>query len=221
MKVYAKVDFQAGERACVKNARPNHIGGQSPPFFACFDRICSLFRGFHREENHAQVCVKNRMNTNSGACNAKKPVFAGFLQASEAKKEAFMENRQTRFSLHISEETLDTAKALSKSDGSKSVSEYIEKAVDFYNAYLCNRRAPELISSETVDTLRRVLDKCEHARSSALFKLSVEISMLLNVIAATNDIEDEDLGKLRHACIEEVRRINGSVSLDNAIEWQK
>ncbi len=161
------------------------------------------------------------MNTNSGACNAKKSVFAGFLQASEAKKEAFMENSQTRFSLHISEETLDTAKALSKSDGSKSVSEYIEKAVDFYNAYLCNRRAPELISSETVDTLRRVLDKCEHARSSALFKLSVEISMLLNVIAATNDIEGEDLGKLRHACIEEVRRINGSVSLDNAIEWQK
>ena len=56
---------------------------------------------------------------------------------------------------------------------------------------------------------------------STLFKLSVEISMLLNVIAATNDIEGEDLGKLRHACIEEVRRINGSVSLDNAIEWQK
>ncbi|CDC61495.1 uncharacterized protein BN660_01134 [Clostridium sp. CAG:448] len=132
-----------------------------------------------------------------------------------------MENRQTRFSLHISEETLDTAKTLSKSDGCKSVSEYIEKAVDFYNAYLCNRRTPELISSETVDTLRRALDKCEHARSSALFKLSVEISMLLNVIAATNDIEGEDLGRLRHACIEEVRRINGSVSLDNAIEWQK
>ncbi len=61
-----------------------------------------------------------------------------------------MENRQACFSLHISEETLDTAKALSKLNGSKSVSEYIEKAVDFYNAYLCNRRAPELISSETV-----------------------------------------------------------------------
>ena len=59
------------------------------------------------------------------------------------------------------------------------------------------------------------------ARSSAIFKLSVEISMLLNVIAATNDIEHEDLGRLRHAYIEEVRRINGSVSLDNAIEWQK
>ena len=168
MKIYAKVDFQAGERACVKNARPNHIGGQSPPFFSRFDRICSLFRGFRREENHAQVCVKNRMNTNSGACNAKKPVLLGSLQASEAKKEAFMENRQTRFSLHISEETLDTAKALSKSDGSKSVSEYIEKAVDFYNAYLCNRRAPELISSETVDTLRRVLDKCERAQQCNL-----------------------------------------------------
>ena len=132
-----------------------------------------------------------------------------------------MEDKKTRFSLHISEETLNTAKALYAPDGCKSVSEYIGKAVDFYNAYLCNRKAPALISGETVNTLRQVLDKCEYARSSALFKLSVEISMLLNVIAATNDIEHEDLGKLRHACIEEVRRINGSVSLDNAIEWQK
>ena len=62
-----------------------------------------------------------------------------------------MEDKQTRFSLHISEETLNTAKALYAPDGCKSVSEYIGKAVDFYNAYLCNRRAPELISSETVD----------------------------------------------------------------------
>ena len=45
--------------------------------------------------------------------------------------------------------------------------------------------------------------------------------MLLNVIAETNDIEHEDLGRIRYACIEEVQRINGSVSLDNAIEWQK
>ena len=132
-----------------------------------------------------------------------------------------MEDRQTRFSLHISEETLNTAKALYAPDGCKSVSEYIGKAVDFYNAYLCNRRAPELISSETVDTLRKVLDKCEHARSSALFKMSVEISMLLNVIAATNELEPGDLGRLRHICIEEVKRINGSITLDRAIEWQK
>jgi len=107
-----------------KRSPESHRRAEPSVFLACFDRIRSLFRGFRREGNHAQVCVKNRMNTNSGACNAKKPVFAGFLQASESKKEAFMENRQTRFSLHISEETLDTAKALSKSNGCKSVSEY-------------------------------------------------------------------------------------------------
>ena len=45
--------------------------------------------------------------------------------------------------------------------------------------------------------------------------------MLLNVIAATNDIEHEDLARLRHACIEGVRKINGSVSIDNTIEWQE
>ena len=60
MKIYAKVDFQAGERACVKNARPNHIGGQSPPFFARFSRVLTafarFFAGFARKKN-MRKCV--------------------------------------------------------------------------------------------------------------------------------------------------------------------
>ena len=53
-----------------------------------------------------------------------------------------------------------------------------------------------------------------------------EVGLTQGELAEKSDISvvhlsNIELGKLRHACIEEVRRINGSVSLDNAIEWQK
>ena len=41
-----RVENEAGERVCVCNALPTHFGGQSPPFFSAFDRICSLFRRY-------------------------------------------------------------------------------------------------------------------------------------------------------------------------------
>ena len=47
------VDFEAGERVCVTDAFPTHIGGQSPPFFTLFDRICSLFRECVSEKDDA------------------------------------------------------------------------------------------------------------------------------------------------------------------------
>lgn len=79
MKVYAKVDFQAGERACVKNAHPNHIGGQSPPFFACFDRICSLFRRFRSDEVYPYVMALFRLGYTIQASELQKsPMFTGF-----------------------------------------------------------------------------------------------------------------------------------------------
>ncbi len=102
-----------------------------------------------------------------------------------------------------------------------NMSEFIENAVQFYLSYLQNKEAPELINAEVRDAFKKVLDEVDHKRSSALFKLSVEISMLNNILAAVNDFDEEDLGKLRHNCIEEVNRINGSIKLEDAIRWQK
>lgn len=54
-----------------------------------------------------------------------------------------------------------------------------------------------------------------------LFKLSVEIAMLQNLFAAFNDVDPESLERLRGECVEEVKRLNGSFSLKDAVEWQK
>ena len=44
--------------------------------------------------------------------------------------------------------------------------------------------------------------------------------MLMNVMAATHDIPKEALNKLRGECVEEVKALNGTLSLDTAVDWQ-
>lgn len=54
-----------------------------------------------------------------------------------------------------------------------------------------------------------------------LFKIAVELSMMMNVLATMNEnISREDLDSLRGHCVEEVKRINGCLSLNDAYRWQ-
>mgnify|MGYP000277103197 CR=1 FL=1 len=43
----------------------------------------------------------------------------------------------------------------------------------------------------------------------------------LNVAAAMWDIDKSELARLRGNCIEEVKRINGTISFDDAVYWQQ
>ena len=54
-----------------------------------------------------------------------------------------------------------------------------------------------------------------------LFKIAVELAVLQNVVAATNEIDEITLNRLRGECVKEVKRLNGSLSFDDAIDWQK
>ena len=45
--------------------------------------------------------------------------------------------------------------------------------------------------------------------------------MLLNVAASMWDIDKSELARLRGNCIEEVKRINGTISFDDAVDWQQ
>ena len=132
-----------------------------------------------------------------------------------------MSEANQKVSVYLKPETVEQMKLLQKKNDCKTNSEYVEKALEFYNSYVVNHQTPEFLSAAAFHSLKKLIDKTEHARSSALFKLSVEISMLLNVLAAVNDFSQADLGELRHSCIEEVMELNGSIKLDDAIQWQK
>lgn len=45
--------------------------------------------------------------------------------------------------------------------------------------------------------------------------------MMMHVVAATNEIELEELNELRRLCVEKVSKLSGRFGFDDAVGWQK
>ena len=50
---------------------------------------------------------------------------------------------------------------------------------------------------------------------------TLELAVMMNVVAANNNIDPVLLERLRGECVKEVKRLNGSFSFDDAVSWQK
>ena len=60
-----------------------------------------------------------------------------------------------------------------------------------------------------------------HIICRLLFKLAVEQTITMNVVAATCNIGREQLEKLRGTCVAQVKRSNGVYSFEDAFDFQK
>ena len=55
----------------------------------------------------------------------------------------------------------------------------------------------------------------------AMFKLALETSKLSYVIAYSHGVDENELQKLQGKCVNEVKRINGTVSFEEAYNYQR
>ena len=63
--------------------------------------------------------------------------------------------------------------------------------------------------------MQGAMDSFENRLGRLVFKQSVELAMIMNLIAATSDIYEEDLVGLREKCIDEVKRLNGRINFED------
>ena len=126
-----------------------------------------------------------------------------------------------KFALWTKESSLDLARKLYKDDNCASVSEFIEKAILFYAGYLSTEENKTYLPSIVTSTLKSIVAESDHRQNRMLFKLAVELAMAMNVIAANSNIDKVSLERLRGECVKEVKRLNGSFSFDDAVDWQK
>ena len=69
--------------------------------------------------------------------------------------------------------------------------------------------------------LRRTVRDTENRICRLLFKQAVELDMVMNVLAAGMEIDSEQLNSLRGRCVQNVKKTNGSVTLEDAVQYQK
>ena len=70
-------------------------------------------------------------------------------------------------------------------------------------------------------TLKAIVDNSDNRQNRMMFKLAVEIAIVRNLIAATQDIDPVSLERLRGECVKEVKRLGGGFSFEDALNWQK
>ena len=126
-----------------------------------------------------------------------------------------------KFALWLHPETLEQVNEAYQKDDCQSRSEFIEKAVRFYLAYLTASNDSSLLPNAFLSSMKSIVAESDNRLSSLLFKLSVELAMVMNILATMQDVDDVALNRLRGACVKEVKRLNGSFSLEDAMRWQR
>ena len=126
-----------------------------------------------------------------------------------------------KFALWISKDTIDRAKKSYKDDNCSSASEFIEKAILFYLGYLSSQENQEYLAQVIPSTVKGIVDESANRMGRLLFKMAVELAVMENILAAVCEVNQQDLKRLRGQCVQEIRRTNGMLSFEQAVDWQR
>ena len=121
------------------------------------------------------------------------------------------EEVKTRIPVWLYPSTLEVIDRATETANCKSRSEYLERAALFYAGYISGQDATAYLPP----ALSKVMRICR-----MLFKLAVELDMVMNLLAAAMDIPETRLRELRVRCIENVKKTNGSITMEDAVDYQ-
>lgn len=128
---------------------------------------------------------------------------------------------KVKLSVYVRPETADKLKSYYKALGFRSKSDLIDDAINFYCGYRladdCSDYYPAVIKS----AVKANLESLENRMARLLFKQTVELAMMMNIIAATYNVDQDTLYKLRAKCVSEVKRLNGRISFEDILRYQR
>ena len=128
---------------------------------------------------------------------------------------------KVKFALWAYPETLKDVEVHYKNDNCKSQSEFMQQANTSYLGYLDDAKTANDMSPMITETVKATIKGTEQRLARLLFKVAVELGKLSHMTAAINDVDDETLRSLHAMCVNEVRKINGIIDYEDAVEYQK
>ena len=99
-------------------------------------------------------------------------------------------------------------------DGSRSITGFIENAIDFYLDYLSANNAGMFLPTAVQSYLDGRLDQFESRMAPPLFKQAVELDMGLSTLADCINLDDAYLRRRRASSIQNVKRTNGRLRFE-------
>lgn len=116
---------------------------------------------------------------------------------------------------------IQNMEAMMQAKDMKNHTEFISQAVDFYIGYLNCQNSTSFLSQNLLGAIQGTLQNTENRVANNLFRLSVETSMMMHLLAATLEVTDNELQSLRGRCVAEVKKTKGKIKLDDAVSFQQ
>ncbi len=137
-------------------------------------------------------------------------------------------SKKEKFALYLTPEKKAVLERRYQEDGSRSLTAFIERAVDFYLDYLSANDAELFLPTALKSYVDGRLGQMEDRMSALLYKQAVEQDMVAGILADAYQFSEEDLKRHRAKSISNVKKTNGRVSLDQRVrevweegdEWQ-
>ena len=131
-----------------------------------------------------------------------------------------MADEKVKFLMRIDPDTDRKIKTAIPLANCRRQNEFVEKALQFYCDYVASQDCFSVLPPMLVAAIRATVQNSESHICRLLFKLAVEMDMMMNVLAAAMEIPEEQLRELRGRCVQEVKKTHGMISLDDAVEYQ-
>ena len=128
-----------------------------------------------------------------------------------------MTEEKVKFQMRIDPDTDRKIKEAMPRANCRSQNEFMEKAVRFYCDYLAAEDVANFLPPIFVHAMQGTIQSSENRIARLLFKLTVEISMMMNVLAEGLEINVSRLDDLRWRCVQEIKKVNGTISFKDTL----
>jgi len=129
-----------------------------------------------------------------------------------------MAEEKEKFLMRIDPDTDRKIKAAMPGSNCRSQNEFVEKALQFYCSYLATQDTTRFLPHIFLEAMRGTIQSSEEHISRLLFKLAVEMSMMMNVLAIGLEIDASQMDRLRGQCVQAVKKSNGSISFKGTVQ---
>ena len=123
-------------------------------------------------------------------------------------------SQKEKFALYLTPEMKARLERRYTEDGSRSLTGFIENAINFYLDYLSANNAGMFLPSSVQSYLDGRLDQMEKRVAALLYKQSVELDMGMSILADCVNLDEAYLRKKSAESAARVKKLNGHLQLE-------
>ena len=122
-----------------------------------------------------------------------------------------------RLALRMKPDTKRKIEQWYKAAGCRSKNQFVERAVNFYVDHLAVQDDSGTLPRAVLSSLDGRLGMFEDRLSSLMFKHSVELDMVMGILADSYELSEEDMRRRRAESVRNVKNTNGRLPFEQKV----